>query len=149
MLYLNGVYDANGYFWPVKPPTCDDLDVIAHTIATRVSRFLEKAGYLVGDAESEYLDLMQDEEDAMGAIVGASITYRLAFGPHAGRKALTLQTVPVRTESRKGDDLVSKQAGFSLHAGRSLLVPPTRAPPATLSLFAASEFQTPHQQRRH
>ena len=53
----------------------------------------------------------------MGAIVGASITYRLAFGPNAGRKALTLQTVPVRTESRKGDDLVSKQAGFSLHAG--------------------------------
>jgi hypothetical protein len=67
--------------------------------------------------ESEYLDLMQDEEDTMGAIVGASITYRLTFGPNAGRKALTLQTVPVRTESRKGEDLVSKQAGFSLHAG--------------------------------
>jgi hypothetical protein len=32
-------------------------------------------------------------------------------------KALTLQTVPVRTEQRKGDDLVSQQAGFSLHAG--------------------------------
>jgi hypothetical protein len=110
------------YFWPVKPPTCEDLDVIAHTIARRVSRFLEKAGYLVRDAESEYLDLMQDEEDAMGAIVGASTdasdrTYRLAFGPNAGRKALTLQTVPVRTEQRKGDDLVSQQAGFSLHAG--------------------------------
>ena len=60
---------------------------------------------------------MQDEEDAMGAIVGASITYRLAFGPNAGRKALTLQTVPVRTEQIKGDDLVTKQAGFSLHAG--------------------------------
>ena len=117
MLYLNGIYDANGYFWPVKPPTCDDLDVIAHAIARRVSRFLEKAGYLVRDAESEHLDLIQDEEDAMGAIVGASITYRLAFGPNAGRKALTLQTVPVRTEQRKGDDLVSQQAGFSLHAG--------------------------------
>ena len=117
MLYLNGIYDANGYFWPVKPPTCDDLDVIAHAIARRVSRFLEKAGYLVRDAESEHLDLIQDEEDAMGAIVGASITYRLAFGPNAGRKALTLQTVPVRTEQRRGDDLVTKQAGFSLHAG--------------------------------
>jgi len=53
----------------------------------------------------------------MGAIVGASIIYRLAFGPNAGRKALTLQTVPFRNESRKGDDLVTKQAGFSLHAG--------------------------------
>ena len=67
--------------------------------------------------EFEYLDLVQDEGDAMGAIVGASIIYRLAFGPNAGRKALTLQTVPFRNESRKGDDLVTKQAGFSLHAG--------------------------------
>jgi len=40
----------------------------------------ENAGYLVRDAESAYLDLIQDEEDAMGAIVGATITYRLAFG---------------------------------------------------------------------
>ena len=52
---------------------------MSHTIAIRVSRFLEKAGYLVRDAEAEYLDPVQDEEDAMGAIVGASITYRLAF----------------------------------------------------------------------
>ena len=49
----------------VKPPSCEGLDVIAHTIAKRVSRFLEKAGYLVRDAESEYLDLMQ-EDAAMG-----------------------------------------------------------------------------------
>ena len=48
-LYLNGIYDAKGYFWPVKPPTSDDLDVIALTIAIRVSRFLEKAGYLARD----------------------------------------------------------------------------------------------------
>jgi len=117
MLYLNGVYDTKGYFWPVKPPTGEDLDVIAHTIAIRVSRFLEKAGYLIRDAESQYLDLLQDEEDAMAAIVGGSITYRLALGPNAGRKALTLQTVPARTEQKRGDDLVAKQAGFSLHAG--------------------------------
>ena len=30
---------------------------------------------------------------------------------------LIKETVPARTESRKGDDLVSKQAGFSVHAG--------------------------------
>ena len=89
---------------PSSLPIVKILDVIAHTIAKRVSRFLEKAGYLVRDAEYEYLDLMQDEDDAMGAIVGASISYRLAFGPNAGRKALTLQTVPVRIEQRKGDD---------------------------------------------
>ncbi len=117
MLYLNGVYDAMGYFWPVKPPTREDVDVIAHTIATRVARYLEKAGYLVRDPEHEYLDLLPDEDDAMNAIVGASITYRLAFGPNAGTKALTLQTVPATDKQTKPNELVSRQSGFSLHAG--------------------------------
>ena len=100
MLYLNGVYDPNGYFWPVKPPTPEDLDTITHTIARRVSRYLEQAGYLYRDAESEYLDLVPDEEDAMHGIIGASVAYRLAFGPNAGRKALTLQECLPATPGR-------------------------------------------------
>ena len=52
---------------------------------------------MVRDSEWECLDLKQ-EEDAMGAIVGASIIYRQAFCLNAGPKALTLQTVPLRTE---------------------------------------------------
>ncbi|XOV87621.1 MAG: transposase [Pseudomonadota bacterium] len=95
MLYLNGVYDPKGYFWPVKPPTAEDLNKISHTIAKRVSRYLERAGYLYRDAESAYLDLIQEEGDALQGIIGASIAYRLVFGPNAGRKALTLQAVPV------------------------------------------------------
>jgi len=123
MLYLNGVYDAKGYFWPVAPPTREDLDTITHTIATRVSRYLEKAGYLVRDPEHDYLDLLPDEDDAMNAIVGASTeasdrTYRLALGPDAGRKALTLQMVPAADDkTTQPNELVSRQGGFSLHAG--------------------------------
>ena len=30
MLYLNGVYDHKGYFWPVKPLTPGDLCEITH-----------------------------------------------------------------------------------------------------------------------
>lgn len=86
MLYLNGVYDANGYFWPVKPPTRKNLDMITHTIAKWVARYLEKSGYLVRDAEHDYLDLLPDEEDVMNSIIGASITYRLAIGANAGKK---------------------------------------------------------------
>ncbi len=101
----------------MKPPTPEDLDTITHTIAKRVSRYLERAGHLYRDAESEYLDLVPDEEDAMHRIIGASITYRLAFGPNQGKKALTLQAVPTSDNSAKSSELVSKQAGFSLHAG--------------------------------
>jgi ribosomal protein S27E len=117
MLYLGGVYDNKGYFLPVKPPTTQDLDYITHTIAKRVSRYLERAGYLYRDAESEYLDLMFEEDDAMHGIISASITYRLAFGPNAGRKALTLQAVPASDTRQQSNELVSKQSGFSLHAG--------------------------------
>jgi|TARA_B110000503_G_scaffold110558_1_gene165447 hypothetical protein len=117
MLYLNGVYDNKGYFWPVKPPTPGDLDGVTHKIAKRVSRYLERAGYLYRDAETEYLDLLPEEGDAMHRIIGASITYRLAFGTNAGKKALTLQAVPTNDYRAKSSELVSKQAGFSLHAG--------------------------------
>ncbi len=84
-------------FWPVKPSTTEDLDRITHTIAKRVSQYLERSGYLYRDAESEYLDLIPEEEDAMHDIIGASITYRLAFGANAGKKA---QTRPANSEQR-------------------------------------------------
>jgi hypothetical protein len=45
------------------------------------------------------------------------LTYRLAFGSNQGKKALTLQAVPTSDNRAKSSDLVSKQAGFSLHAG--------------------------------
>jgi hypothetical protein len=57
-----------------------------------------------------------EEDDAMHSIIGASMTYRLAFGPNAGKKALTLQAVPTNDNRTKSSELVSKQSGFSLHA---------------------------------
>ena len=49
MIYLDGVFDIHGNFYPLKAPTPSDLDSITHQIAQRVSRYLEKAGYLVPD----------------------------------------------------------------------------------------------------
>ena len=94
MLYIvvrhpDGVFDRHGRFYPLREPRTADLDTITHTIARRVSCYLEKAGYLILDAESAYLDLQPDADDAMTTIVGASTeasdrSYRLAFGPNAG-----------------------------------------------------------------
>jgi hypothetical protein len=49
MLYLDGVYDKQGVFYPVKSPTYQDIESITQKIAERVSRYLEKAGYLIRD----------------------------------------------------------------------------------------------------
>ena len=92
LLHLGGVCDRKEYCWPVKPINPEDLDGIIHKIAKRVARYLERAGYLYRDAESEYLDLMSGEDAAMHDIIGASSdasyrTYRRAFGLNAGKEA--------------------------------------------------------------
>jgi hypothetical protein len=56
MLYVDGVFDRRADFYPLKPPAPSDLDAITHTIAQRVSCYLEKAGYLERDVESAYLN---------------------------------------------------------------------------------------------
>ena len=50
----------------------EDLDKITHTIAKRVARYLDRTGYLYRDAESDYLDLVPEEDDAMHRIISAS-----------------------------------------------------------------------------
>jgi hypothetical protein len=44
-----------------------------------------------------------------------SIRYRIAVGPHQGRKVFTLQSLPACEEPHEGQ--LGKVAGFSLHAG--------------------------------
>ena len=84
-----------------------------HTISKRVARRLERGGFLVRDPEHEHLDF--DPADALDQLIGASIHYRIAIGPNAGKKALTLRTVPARPEPF-ASTLLARQPGFSLHA---------------------------------
>lgn len=49
-----------------------------------------------------------------------SITYRIAEGSQKGKKVFTLQTLPPIVEETERAILVSKVAGFSLHAGVSV-----------------------------
>ena len=53
------------------------------------------------DLESSYLTRAPGEESALEILQGHSITYRIAVGPHEGRKAFTLQTVPASERSTK------------------------------------------------
>ena len=62
---------------------------------------------------SDYLDFEPGE--AFDRLVGASIHYRIAIGPNAGRTALTLRTVPVKSEPFPST-LLARLPGFSLHA---------------------------------
>jgi hypothetical protein len=119
LLFLDGVYvdtchDAAGFRW-VKAPTSAELTRLAHTIAHRVGRIMERQGLLERDMENSYLASDAVDDDPMTPLPGHSITYRIAVGSQAGRKVFTLQTLPACDEPF--DDGVGKVAGFSLHAG--------------------------------
>ncbi len=119
MLFLDGVYvdthhGAARFRW-VLAPSSAELTQLAHTIAHRVGRFLERQGLLERDMENSYLAPDAVGDDSMAPLLGHSITYRIAVGPQAGRKVFTLQTLPASGELF--EDGIGKVAGFSLHAG--------------------------------
>ena len=61
----------------------------------------------------DYLDFEPGE--ALDQLIGASIHYRIAIGPNAGKKALILRTVPAQPEPF-ASTLLARQPGFSRHA---------------------------------
>ncbi|EED35935.1 hypothetical protein NOR51B_1883 [Luminiphilus syltensis NOR5-1B] len=56
--------------------------------------------------ENDYPAETAFKADALTALHGAPITYRVALGPQQGRKVFTVQTLPA-----------CEEALFSLHAG--------------------------------
>jgi ribosomal protein S27E len=127
MIFLDGVYVDRGgkldrFRW-VKAPLSAELSQLTHTIAHRIGRYLERQGLLVRDAEHSYLALEasdENPEDSMSQLQGHSITYRIAVGPHQGRKVFTLQTLPGIEEPLV--DTPDGVAGFSLHASVAVKV---------------------------
>jgi transposase-like zinc-binding protein/putative transposase len=114
-VYLIGTHPP--YLRPVAAPTAAELQVLVQRISERLGLRLERKGLLVRDAESSHLDLESGGgEDALSDLQGHSITYRIALGPHKGRKAFMLQSLPPSGEER-GEEQVAQVAGFSLHGG--------------------------------
>ncbi len=70
-------------------------------ITTHLARHLERRGLLGRDLETSHLTRAPGEDAALEILQGHSITYRIAMGPHEGRKAFTLQTVPASAHTTK------------------------------------------------
>ena len=116
MLFLDGAYAFRGnraVFHRARRPTCDGLNRLLDRLSPRIVRMLERRGLLIADPEHPSLDWMPDS--SLDHLQAASVTYRIAIGPHAGRKALTLYSVPPLVEP-PNNPLLARLAGFSLHA---------------------------------
>ncbi|MGH9892406.1 MAG: hypothetical protein ACREA0_10560 [bacterium] len=77
-------------------------------------RLLTRKGYLIDEQEMSYLT-DTDPEAVLGPLQSAACTYRIALGPRAGQKVLSLQTVPGQAAPPTQQRCVNAQ-GFSLHA---------------------------------
>jgi len=121
MLWLDGVYEPvaarpdKPHLRRARAPTAAQRTALAAMIAHRVCRHLARAGWLEGEGDSAHLSDRAGSDDAMDALRMSSITYRIATGPHAGRKVATLQTLPADADALQGD--AGQVGGFSLHAG--------------------------------
>ncbi len=95
-----------------EAPTRETVLQLTHTLADRIGRFLERQGLLERNKKNSYLSEEALDEGLMSRLLGHSVTYRIAVGPHTGRKVFTLQTL------LPSDELgADKVAGFSLNAG--------------------------------
>src|SRR5262245_58470221 len=77
-------------------------------------RTLTHLGVLIEEPEGSYL-AETDTNGALRSLQAASCTYRMALGPRAGQKLLSLQSLPSAVTA-SAPELHVNAHGFSLHA---------------------------------
>ena len=108
-LVLDGVYrrSAEGapQFVEVAAPTDEALQALLHKIITRLMKLLTRREVLVEEEGSTYVadnDGDSDEARTLRPLQATACVYRIAFGPRAGQKVLTVQgAMPRQTEFKQ------------------------------------------------
>ena len=92
--------------------------VVLYAVVLYAVILLTRRGVLVEEEGSTYMadnDSDSDEARVLRPLQAAACTYRIAFGPRAGQKVLTVQgTMPRETDFKQ--TLCADIDGFSLHA---------------------------------
>jgi len=95
-LVLDGVYRIQNdvaEFRSVRPPTAEQLQSLLSQIIKRIMKALTCHGALIEEEEGmSYLAEMETDA-ALAPLQSAACAYRIALGPPAGQKVLTLKTV--------------------------------------------------------
>ncbi len=96
-------------------PSDSELGGLLDTLIRRITRTLVRAGALVEDPEQPWLDL--EPAGALEQLAGAAVRYRIAIGPMAGRKTMTLHSPDaVSGEYLSVKPLTAARDGFSINA---------------------------------
>jgi Putative transposase len=121
-LVLDGVYQGGGDGVPtltvLDASADDELHTLLQMLITRLMKLLARLGVLVEDMGQTYLarpDADGDEARTLRPLQATAVTYRIACGPRAGQKVLTLRGA-MPQEGTSGRLLSADIDGFSLHA---------------------------------
>jgi hypothetical protein len=122
-LVLDGVYHTGAEGAPVFHPapalTNEKLQALLGKIITRILRLLTRLRHLIEEEGVTYVADAQgiiDPDNLLAPLQTASCTYRIALGPHARRKVVSLQTAASRA-ALMSEALCANAHGFNLHAG--------------------------------
>jgi len=104
-------------FQPVPTPTNEQLQILLSRIVKRILQFLTRKGYLIEEEGMTYMAEIEPNT-ALAPLQSAACTYRIALGPRAGQKVLTMSTVPTAKmqASLQSSKCCVNAQGFSLHA---------------------------------
>ena len=114
---LDGVYlnrDGAAVFHEAAALSTDELEAVLLKIIKRTMQLLTRLGALIEEPDQTYL-AETNTDGALRALQAASCTYRIALGPRAGQKVLSLQSLPSAARP-SAPELHVNAHGFSLHA---------------------------------
>lgn len=110
--------DGAPTFIEAAASTDQELHALLQTVIARFMKMLTRRGVLVEEMGQTWLaepDTDGEEARTVRPLQAAAITYRIAFGPRAGQKVLTLRGAIPR-EGWTRQPLCADIDGFSLHA---------------------------------
>jgi Putative transposase len=119
--FRDGVYRRSSggepQFVQVAAPTDEEVRAVFNQIIMRMMKLLKRRGALIEEQGETYLadDADSDQAHALKRLRAAACTYRIAFGPRAGQKVLTLRGTK-RSAADFKQNLCANLEGFSLHA---------------------------------
>ncbi len=98
---------------PAPSPT--ELRQLLDTLIARITRTLVRGGVLIEEPEYPYLDL--ELNSPLEQLSAASVRYRIAVGPQAGRKTMTLRNPRAMVDgTTSSKPFTAARDGFSINA---------------------------------
>jgi ribosomal protein S27E len=118
MIVLDGVYTTQDggdvRFHHVFTPEHEQMEKVLERLIARIVRRLTRDGWLIADPDYPWLDLAP--QDGLDSLDAASTRYRIALGPAAGQRMLTLRSHSLLRADPLPKPFTVERNGFSLNA---------------------------------